>query len=189
MTSLEIKRQLFHLIFSIILVILIYLDIVGPVVLSSVLIIGLVLSYLSIEHKLPAISWLLNVFERDNVNFPGEGAFYLILGITIVVLFFPLNIALASIMILALGDSFANLLGRAYGKKPFAHKTLVGTTAGIFFGFWGAMIFVEPLVALLGSGITMLLEAFNLKVLNIKIDDNLFIPVVASIIMYVWVML
>jgi dolichol kinase len=187
--SLEVRRQIFHLLFSLILVILINYGIIGPVTLSIILIVGLFLSYLSLHYKLPMVNWFLEKFERKNAEFPGEGAFFLVLGVTIVTVFFPSKIALASVMILALGDSFAHLLGKAYGKRPFADKTLFGTLSGIVFGFFGALFFVDIGTAFLGSFFVMFFEAFNLKVLGIKINDNLFIPLVSSIIMYIWMIL
>ena len=188
-TSLELRRQLFHLFFGVFLVLLLYFDILNLTILAIILIIGLILSMLSKHYKIPYVSWFLSKFDREDVRFPGEGAFFLILGAALVIGIFPKNIALASLMILALGDSFAHLIGKAYGIKKFAHKTMIGTLAGISFGFLGALFFVTPVTALLGAGFAMFFEAFDLKVLNSKVDDNLFIPVVSSIIMYIWVML
>jgi dolichol kinase len=188
-SELELRRQLFHLIFGTSLVILIYFDIIGIKVLSLILFLGLIISMVSRYKDIPLISWFLNKFDRKDTRFPGEGAFFLILGTALVIAIFPKTIALASLLILAFGDSFAHLLGKAYGKKRFAHKTAFGTLSGIFFGFLGALIFVDPVTALLGSGFSMFFEAFNLKFLKSKVDDNLFIPVVSSIIMYIWVIL
>ena len=92
------------------------------------------------------------------------------------------NIAMAAIMILALGDSVSRLVGPyGYLKHPFhSEKFLEGMIAGAAAGFLGALIFVSWLEALLASIIAMLIESIDLELNNFKIDDNLMIPVVAG---------
>ncbi|MEA3378748.1 MAG: hypothetical protein U9Q69_03850 [Nanoarchaeota archaeon] len=188
-TALEWRRQLFHALFGIGLVITIYYKILNLQILLIILLSGLLVSIISRHHKLPFVSWLLKKFDRPKSIFPGEGAFFLILGSVLVLAVFPKYISLASLLILALGDSMAHLIGKSFGKTKFANKTLMGTLAGIITGFLGALIFVSPITALLGSGVAMLFEAFEIRILGFKIDDNLFIPVVSSIIMYIWMVL
>lgn len=189
LSILEFRRQIFHLLFGFFLVLAIYLNILNLKILLIILLLGLFLSMVSRHHNIPIISWFLAKFDRPGVRFPGEGAFFLIMGTVIVLAVFPKNISLASLMILTMGDSFAHILGKLFGKKKFAHKTLIGTMAGISFGFIGALFFVSPITALLGSGFSMFFEAFELKILKTKIDDNIFIPVSSSIIMYIWIAL
>ncbi len=186
-SPLELRRQMFHLLFGTAIALLVHFRIVGLNILLLALCFGFVLSMLSKHYDIIFVSWFLKRFDRLGARFPGEGAFFLVAGAALVLAIFPRNIALASIMILAFGDSFSHLFGKAYGKKRFAHKTLVGTMAGITSGFIGALLFVSPWLAFIGSGIAMLFEAFNIKVFNHKIDDNLFIPLASSIVMYLWV--
>lgn len=188
-SPLELRRQMFHLLFGTAISLLVHFRIVGLNILLLALCFGFVLSMLSKHYDIIFVSWFLKRFDRPEAKFPGEGAFFLVAGSALVLAIFPRYIALASMMILAFGDSFSHLFGKAYGKRRFAHKTLVGTIAGIASGFVGALLFVTPWLALIGSGVAMLFEAFNLKVFNHKIDDNLFIPLASSLAMYLWTVL
>ena len=188
-SPLELRRQMFHLLLGTAIAILVHFRIVGLNILLLALCAGFVISMLSKHYDIIFVSWFLKRFERPEAKFPGEGAFFLVAGSALALAVFPRNIALASIMILAFGDSFSHLFGKAYGKRKFAHKTLVGTAAGIISGFVGALLFVSPWLAFIGAGIAMLFEAFNLKVFGHKIDDNLFIPLASSAVMYAWTLL
>lgn|SRR3989338_3869488 len=186
---LEFRRQMFHLFLGVIIVALLIFGILNQTRLLLILLIGGIFSLISMKHNVPVISWLLKVFDRENVKFPGEGAFYYILGCTLALHLFSLHIALASIMILALGDSFSHILGKQYGRKRFGVKTLIGTSAGMFFGFFGALVFVSTSMAFFGAAISMLIEAIEIRVKGYLLDDNILIPLVAGLVMqmvFVW---
>ena len=110
--------------------------------------------------------------------------FYL-LGAFLVVFIFPKDIALASIMILALGDSVSRLVGPyGYLKHHFHNeKFFEGVIVGSIAGFLGALIFVSWILALAGSLISMLLEGIDLRIKGFKIDDNLLILILAAVVM------
>lgn len=183
--KLEFRRQIFHLVLGISIVMLILFNLLTRERLVWILVIGAILSFISIRKNIPGISWLLKIFDRPKVRFPGEGAFYYILGCTISLYLFQLNIALASIMVLALGDSFSHILGKTYGVKKFGMKTLMGTFAGIFFGYFGALVFVDASMAFLGTTVAMLVEAIELRVKNIVLDDNILIPLISGLVMQI----
>lgn len=101
------------------------------------------------------------------------------LGITLSLLFFPPPIAYTSIAVLTLGDSFANIFGKAFGKTPLpfnGKKTLEGTICGFVCAFLGSILFVNPLKALVAVTVGMLAET-----LPLQIDDNLIIPLSAGL--------
>jgi dolichol kinase len=177
LTNLEIKRQSIHILLGIMIVLLLNFDLINATLLST-------------KFKVPIIHQFLGTFDRkkDLEDFPGKGAVFYILGAFVVVLLFPKNIALASLMILALGDSFSRLVGPyGYLKHPFhSEKFFEGVIAGTIAGFLGALFFVSWLPALLASSFSMLIEGFDLRIKNFKIDDNLLIPVVAAVVMYVF---
>ena len=102
------------------------------------------------------------------------------------VLFFPKDIAMASIIILAFGDSVSRIVGPyGYLKHPFHDaKFLEGVIAGAAAAFLGALLFISWLPALAASIISMLIEGIDLKVKVFKIDDNLLIPIVAAITIF-----
>jgi len=187
--KLELNRRLFHMGFGLLIVLLFYFDILTSLILLTVITTSLILSVLSRKYKIPIIYWGLKTFERkENLKkFPGRGVIYYLAGTLFVIVFFQKDIALASIMILALGDSFSHLVGRYYGtiRHPFSNKKfLEGAIAGIIFGFGGAVIFVKPLEAFLASLIAMVVEGFELKLGMERVDDNIVIPVVAAIVIW-----
>jgi dolichol kinase/membrane-associated phospholipid phosphatase len=188
--TLEIRRQLFHTLFGILLVVLIktYLVTVDTMVLLVIL--ALFLVWLLKKYTFPR--WLyraLSFFEREKhlQRFPARGVFFFLVGALIALSFFPENIAVASIMILALGDSVTNIIGRYFGKWRIWYnpkKHWEGTLAGIFFGLIGASFFVPLGTALLGSFMAMLVETWNVTIGKLEIDDNILIPLVAALSMF-----
>jgi len=103
------------------------------------------------------------------------------LGITATLILFPVPINYASIMILALGDGSATLLGKKFGRTvyPFnKRKRVEGSIFGFLFAFLGAQLFVGPVKALIGAVAGMLVES-----LPVPVSDNLAIPIVSGIMM------
>ncbi len=181
----EIKRQAFHLALGLAMGYLFYKGYLTPAIILLLLVIGLVLSFASKKTELPVICWFLDTFERtdERKKFPGKGALMMVAGILITTVLFPKDIALASIMILSLGDSFSHIIGRFFGrtKHPFSIKLIEGTMAGITAGFLGAMLFVGVKEALAAASISMIAETFCQKIGKLEIDDNLVVPIVAGI--------
>ena len=103
------------------------------------------------------------------------------LGITLSLIFFPPSIAYASITVLTLGDSMANIFGKVFGKIPLPFnrkKTFEGTICGFVCAFFGSILFVNPLNALVAVTVGMLIES-----LPLQIDDNLAIPLSAGVVL------
>jgi len=99
-------------------------------------------------------------------------------GILLTLLIFPTNIAYASIAVLTLGDGFACIFGKIFGKTPLffnRKKKLEGTICGFTYAFLGATLFVSPLKALVAAAAGMLAEC-----LPTPIDDNLVTPLAAG---------
>ncbi|UCH69852.1 MAG: HAD-IB family phosphatase [Candidatus Bathyarchaeota archaeon] len=103
------------------------------------------------------------------------------LGITATLILFPVPINYSSIMILALGDGSATLLGKKFGRTvyPFnKRKRIEGSIFGFLLAFLGARLFVDPVRALIGAAAGMLVES-----LPIPVSDNLAIPIVSGMMM------
>ncbi len=180
-SKLELRRQFLHIFFGIFIVFMLYYHLFNIYHLLAILITGLILSKLCCHFRIPIASWVMDKFERPEFrySFPGKGPIFFMIGSIIVVYFFPLKIALASILILSLGDGLSHIFGKLISKKKYKYlKSIEGTLIGITFSFFGAMIFVSALAAFLGTITSLLLE--NLKIPFI--DDNLFIPIVAALV-------
>lgn len=181
----EWNRQLFHIFLGVIIVALLVYDFIDKKIISIIIIAGLILSYSSKKIEIPIINQMLQIFERkeDIKKFPGKGIIFYFVGAYIALLVFPKDIAMASIMVLALGDSISHLYGLHYGKikHPLSKtKFIEGTIAGTVFGFIGAFVFLPWLEALLASFAAMIVEAIEIKIGAQQVDDNLIVPFVAG---------
>ena len=186
MEKLELRRQLFHLLFGILLVALLHMGIMTPFLLIGLLMLGIILSLLSLSFRLPLITWFLESFDRKS-PIPGQGALTYVIGCIIALYLFPKNIALASILVLAVGDSVSVMVGQSFGKKksPFNARFIEGTIAAIIAATIAASVFVGIWIAFAASFISLLLEALELKVMGKRLDDNIWLPVVAGAVMMI----
>lgn len=187
---LEIKRQPFHILLGLFLIALSYYGLLSPKLLVTLIAIAIISSILVKKTKPKMIYKLLEFVERKDAleGLPGKGLITYLIGALIVVSLFEKDIAIASIIILALGDSFSRLIG-PFGKikHPFNNtKFLEGVIAGVIAASLGAMLFIRPLEAIAASFFAMLLEGIDLRPFNFKIDDNITIPLIAGIV--IWLM-
>jgi len=99
---------------------------------------------------------------------------YLAAGVILSLLLFPTSIAYASITIVAVGDPVASYFGQRFGRTRIGRKTLEGFVAGSIVSFAGALPWVHPNLALIGSAAGMLLELLEIP------DDNLAMSIGAG---------
>lgn len=183
--ELEFRRQMLHLVAGVVVVVLLYFNIINVYIIFLILLIGVTLSIISKKIKIPFIYWMLKNFDRPHhiKSFPGKGPLFMVLGIFLSLLFFQKNVALASIMILSVGDSLSHIVGRYFGKTkhPLSNvKLLEGSVVGTIAAFLGALIFVNALEAFLASLAAMTFEAVDIKAKKHFADDNLLIPVISG---------
>lgn len=185
LNNFELNRQIFHIFLGISIVVLLKYGFLNKEFILFTIIIGLILSFLSRKTSIPVIQNLLEMFERKKEieEFPGKGIIFYFIGSFISLLFFPQEIAMASIMVLALGDSISHLYGLHFGKikHPLSKaKFLEGTIAGFVAGFIGALIFLPWHEAFFASLAAMVIEAIEIKIGTEQVDDNLIMPFVAG---------
>ncbi len=179
-----------HLAIGLATVLLVYYEILQPLTLLLLIVVGILASIVSKRVRLPFFSFFLDHFEREEVRktFPGKGMIFFFIGVLLVVKLFSKDIALASIMILSLGDSVSHLVGERFGKiknifNGNSKKLLEGTIAGAVAGFLGAVMFVPASEAVLGSMGAMIAEVVKIDLNEHTLDDNLIVPLVAGTIM------
>jgi len=105
------------------------------------------------------------------------------LGIVLSLIIFPAPISYASIAILTLGDGFASIFGRKFGSATFPFnkgKNLEGSIFGFLFASVGAMLFVNPVKALVSAAVGMLMECLPLPT-----SDNLTVPLASGLVLTV----
>lgn len=191
MNNFELRRQIFHILFGLVVVYLIYFGIFTERIMFLIIIVGFLLSLISKYIRLPLVGWFLDNFERqENMKlFPGSGMLFFMIGALLSLKLFGENIALASIMILTVGDSVSHIIGSEFGatKNPLSNsgrKLLEGTLAGILVGFVAALVFVRPLEALLASIGAMIAEVVELDLNKRPVNDNIVVPVAAGTIIF-----
>lgn len=187
MTATEFRRGLFHIISGIIIILLIRFDYLTKWLLLVVLAVSLIVSLICKKYRIPLIYWFLEKLDRkkDIEKFPGKGAIFYLIGITLVVFLFPEDIALASIAILAVSDPISRFVGVNFGKikHPFNDAKFVeGIVAGIVVGFLAAVLFVTPAEALFAAIFAMIAEGIEIKLGAQRVDDNIIMPVVAGVV-------
>ena len=99
-----------------------------------------------------------------------------------------MDIASASIIILAFADSASYIFGVRFGRTehPFTTKKFIeGMVAGIIAGFIAASIFVPWYEALIASTVAMIAEGIEIKVGLTDVDDNIVMPVAAAFAIWV----
>jgi len=111
------------------------------------------------------------------------------LGIIMSLILFPEPIGYVSITVLTLGDGFAAIVGKRFGRKrvPFNKvKTFEGSLCGLLPAFLGSLLFVTPFRALVASLAGMVTE-----ILPLPLNDNLTIPLVSGLVLIgvAWVFL
>ena len=183
---LELRRQMFHALLGVAIVLGVIYGLLTVKRLLLVFIIGVILSGLSTGFRIPVIGWFLERFDRKGERIPGKGAVFFVLGSILVLALFPQSIALAGIMILALGDSLATIVGLHLGKvRSVNRKSMEGFFAGVTAAFIGAMLFVDYISALAGSLAAMCLELLEVRLGSRIVDDNIMVPMVAASVMWI----
>src|SRR5271157_3360918 len=87
----------------------------------------------------------------------------------------------ALVTVSTLGDLMAAIIGRRYGKHKWGWckgKSKEGTLAGCLASFFGALIFVGPILAAASVGIFIFTD---LVMGNLRISDNLMTPILLGI--------
>lgn len=120
---------------------------------------------------------------REHERFSLLGSTYLLLAALLAVEIGPPAVAGAAIGFTVLGDSFAALVGKAWGRHRFFNKTLEGAAGGFVACLgWATFLvlsgFLTWPVALAGA-----LAASLMEILPIPLDDNLGVTLVSGYVM------
>ncbi|MBN1949125.1 MAG: phosphatidate cytidylyltransferase [Candidatus Cloacimonetes bacterium] len=114
--------------------------------------------------------------QQEEVSF--TGATYLLISSVVCIGLFPAEIAFVCLAFLAVGDTFAAVIGVSFGKRKLAggRKSVEGSLACFVVTFLFALFWLYPLVALTGAILATLAEMSGLP-----LDDNLKIPIVSGL--------
>lgn len=176
----EIRRQIFHLFVGIATILAIFYlgrGMMIGAVFFTIIIGTLLINATFLGKRMKLVEWFEERFERKDVLFPGWGAACYATGSLIPLVFLTdVNQIAAVIFILAVGDSFATIIGK-FGKIRVPHnkkKTLEGA-----FGF---LLSSLPAYYFVGNSIVPLaIVGTIVEIINFRIDDNLTIPIAGTI--------
>jgi len=111
------------------------------------------------------------------------GAFYILGSTCVTIALFSKPVAIAALSFIIVGDTFAALIGRKFGRHRFGRKSIEGSlgcllgTVLVAIGAW--QILELPLsVGLLGAVTATIAEA-----LSFTIDDNVSVPLASGLLM------
>ena len=181
----ELGRKIIHVLSGIALMLLISYNIINTLILFYILILGCILSVLSLRLKIPIISWFLREFGKEEEKIPGRGMIFFVAGSLLAMKLFSIDIALASIAILTFSDSSSCLIGKYCGNtKIIGRKNIEGMIFGFLIGTIVALFFISFPEAFLAAAGSMIIEYVEVKVSDKNIDDNLLIPLVSGTIIY-----
>ena len=111
-----------------------------------------------------------------------NGATYNTLGALLLVVFFPKIIVIATFSMVSISDTFAAVIGKAFGKHRFGEKSIEGSIA-FFLSSLVIIAMVPELNIVIGFAMAVaatLTETFFVRIGNFKVDDNLSIPLVSA---------
>ena len=123
-------------------------------------------------------SFILRKREMQKQKLTFTGSIYVLMSALICTLIFPKNIAVISLAVMLVSDTFAALVGKAFGMhKIYQNKSIEGSLAffvsAVLIMFICRSLYPFSAVCVFACLIATLVELFeNL----IKIDDNLSIP-------------
>ncbi len=183
--DLETRRKVFHL-FALLLWLLPlnYLPSIITLLVFS-LVIGLnLLTVLDVgKERLTFYYRFVYKLEREkNYSRPGIQALWANLGIFSVFLLFGKEPAMVSVVVLAVGDAFASVVGMRYGRTRMGSKSLEGTIAF----FLSTFLVLLPFLGLWKAFLICIFSAI-VEALPISVDDNFSVPLTAGFVY--WIML
>lgn len=133
---------------------------------------------------------MFSMVLRDNEKQHLTGATYLVIGVFILIFFFPEDIVKLSLFFLAFADPVASYFGIRFGKdRLFGRKSFQGTlaaffcclfVAGVYFYLNNLMTDRLLIVSVLAGLAGAIAEAAPVG----RLDDNLVMPVLSAVMLY-----
>ncbi|MFN3946590.1 MAG: diacylglycerol/polyprenol kinase family protein [Aquificaceae bacterium] len=176
--DLELRRKVFHLfaLFLWFIPIALFPTLLTLLTFLLVLFINLLTVLGFGKERFSVYYSIIYKLEREkNYSRPTIQALWANLGIFLSFLAFGKEPTLVGVVVLAVGDAFAGLVGVRYGKRKIGKKSLEGSLAFFLSTFLVLLPFVGMGKAFWVSFVCALVE-----VLPFKMDDNFTIPLTAG---------
>jgi dolichol kinase len=132
--------------------------------------------------RIPFVEWFVKRFERKNILFPGFGSACYAAGALIPLVFLTnFNQIAACILILAVGDGLSTLVGiGGRHKLPYNKKKTLEGALAFFIGALPSVFFIGIL------GIPLAAVAAVVETIDLRMDDNLTVPIACTIFFLVF---
>jgi dolichol kinase len=197
----EVSRKLLHLVAIIMPLSILYLPEWAPYFLGTLSFTIVMIEWIRFRH--PFVQRLFHTYfgimMREEENQRVTGATWIILSAFLLSLFFihhP-SIPFVALTMFILGDSAAALVGMTLGRIKIGKKSLEGSLACfslclfLCYAVFPYMPGVERkilhhAIVWLAASFVTIFELFPLRVMGYRIDDNLSVPLLASI--FIWVL-
>ena len=183
----EIQRKITHFIGLVIPILYHYIDNKQLVVGILAFVTWLLLCFEILRYVFPDFSSLLLKFISPILRSHEKqgkilGSTYFVTSSLLSIVFFPQEIAVASITFLVLGDLFAAIIGKKWGRmKIFSGKSFEGSLACFIICFFVSILVIriKPVVGFFGA-----IAATIFELVPIGIDDNLTMPLTSGFVMW-----
>lgn len=110
---------------------------------------------------------------------PASSTWY-VLSLLVVWAIFPATVAVPAILILALADPAASVVGRLFGRRRLGKGTLLGATTFFLVSVIVLVTFLGWAPASLARAAAVALAVTTAEVLPVGVDDNLMVPLTAA---------
>lgn len=111
------------------------------------------------------------------------GAFYILWSFCLLVALYDRDIAVVAATFIIVGDTFAALIGRRYGRIKFRGKSLEGSLACLASTLLVAYIAYQVMGFPLGVGVAGAFVATVIEAIPDFVDDNLSAPLISGLVM------
>ncbi|MDD9953112.1 MAG: hypothetical protein OXR66_02145 [Candidatus Woesearchaeota archaeon] len=184
--QLELVRKLLHALGGVLVILLVKAGVLTLGILGLLIVVFAAIILVNCKYERELLTKILTINRADK-NIPGMDVLSFALGCWIVLACLEQPLAFAAIMILSFGDPLAHLIGGGLGGRATTSRNryLLGGAGGALAGTLGALMYVPFIPALLASVAAMTVEAGELRIANHHIDDNLTIPLVAGVVLWV----
>jgi phytol kinase len=178
----ELRRKLFHVILgtAFIMVLSAFSDLMYSAL--ALFIIGFALSVFHSRRPIPLVGSILVHFDREGDQLPGMGMITFFLGVLLVWIIFPLEIAIIGVAVMTYGDPMASVVGMTIGSHPCPYnkkKTFEGTAAFIIASSLALLPIAGAPIAIAGSLGGAIVESLRHPKGSLM-NDNVTIPLGAS---------
>jgi len=172
----ENRRQIVHILIGLTTIAFLFLFGRGVAIASifiTILIGLIIINQLYLGRRIPVIEWIINNFERKNVHFPGWGSACYATGVLLLCCFLTdINTIAACILIIALGDGLATIIGKMGRISiPYNKNKKIEGSVALFISSLAGYIYVGPLI------FPAALVATIVESLPMDIDDNISLPI------------